>query len=132
MKRYLREQNSSEAKSSDDTGFSEFWVARVWLFYSVARDPWTYAQVFTPPSMLTKGGYKTVITQGRFRCFIIGGTNSRQNWEFNLERKAFRPRAQMIFKRAYFSFCVKQDQFVYAIGGRGDTQSPSFYSFVRS
>jgi hypothetical protein len=82
--------------------------------------------------MFTKGGFKTIITQKRFRAFLIGGTNSKQNWEFMLDRKLFRPRQSMILKRAYYAHCLKQDKFIYIIGGRGDSQGTSFYQFVKS
>jgi hypothetical protein len=77
--------------------------------------------------MMTKGGFKTIITQKRFRAFLIGGTNSKQNWEFMLDRKTFRPRSSMYLKRAYYAYCLKQDKFVYIIGGRGDSTASSYY-----
>jgi len=49
-------------------------------------------QLRISPAMMTKGGFKTIITQKRFRAFLIGGTNSKQNWEYLLDRKTFRPR----------------------------------------
>ena len=85
-----------------------------------------------PPSISTKGGYKTIITSKRFRCFLVGGSNSRQNWEFNLERRTFRPRAQLHLKRAYYAHCVKEDRLIYIIGGRGDTNATSQHQFVKS
>mmetsp|Transcript_16106 Transcript_16106/g.15504 ORF Transcript_16106/g.15504 Transcript_16106/m.15504 type:complete len:81 (+) Transcript_16106:336-578(+) len=74
------------------------------------------------PSIVTKG-YRTVITSVRFRAFLIGGTNSRQNYEFIYDRKVLKERSFMNCKRAYFSSAIKQDKFIYIIGGRGD---PSF------
>jgi N-acetylneuraminic acid mutarotase len=82
--------------------------------------------------MVTKGGFRTIITSGRFRAYLIGGTNSKQNWEFQLERKTFRARASMLLKRAYFAFAVKEDKEIYVVGGRGDLQAQNYYHFIRS
>ena len=61
IRHYMKEKHSSEAKSSDDD-YSMSFMARVWFFNSLATNPWTYAQVNISPSMMTKGGYKTIIT----------------------------------------------------------------------
>ena len=81
---------------------------------------------------MTKGGFRTIITQNSFRALLIGGSNSRQNWEFQIERKTFRSRAYMNLKRAYFAYCVKDDKEVYVIGGRGDLNASSCYNFINS
>ena len=59
--------------------------------------------------MITKG-YKTIITNRRFRAYLTGGNNSRQNYEFLLERKVFKERAQMVHKRAYFAHAIRNDK----------------------
>jgi hypothetical protein len=81
---------------------------------------------------MTKGGFRTVITSGRFRAFLIGGANSKQTWEFILERKKFRARASMLLKRAYFAYTIKEDREIYVIGGRGDLNAQNYYHFIRS
>ena len=73
---YQNQCHSSEAKSSDDD-FGKFFYSRVWFFNSLAENPWTFTQVSIPPSISTKGGFKTIITNKRFRCFLVGGSNSR-------------------------------------------------------
>lgn len=72
------------------------------------------------PSLITKG-YKTIITNSRFRAYLIGGNNSKQNYEYLLERRVFKERAYMSSKRAYFAHAIKNDRYIYAIGGRGDS-----------
>ena len=44
----------------------------------------------------------------------------------------FRARASMNLKRAYFAYCVKDDKWIYIIGGRGDLGASSYFSFVQS
>ena len=38
----------------------------------------------------------------------------------------------MHLKRAYYAHCVKDDRFIYIIGGRGDTNATSQHQFVKS
>jgi hypothetical protein len=85
IRHWLKEKYSSEAKSSDDE-LGRLLYARVWLYTNCPPDldhnsnnmnPWSFIQVRISPSMMTKGGYRTIITAGRFRAFLIGGTNSK-------------------------------------------------------
>ena len=132
MRSWLKEKHSSEAKSSEEECHCLLF-ARVWFFdVGATKNPWSFSTVRISPSLMSKGGFKTVITHGRFRAFLIGGTNSRQNWEFTLPRKTFRARAYMFLKRAYFAHCIKQDKFAYIIGGRGDLNAKSYYNFIKS
>mgnify|MGYP000728032392 CR=1 FL=1 len=48
-------------------------------------------------------GYKTVITNGRFRVFIMGGTNSNQNYEYVHRRTTLKELKFMNTCRAYFA-----------------------------
>jgi hypothetical protein len=130
---WLKEKYSSEAKSSDDE-FGRLLYARVWYFNmatvkqgSSDYNPWTFQQIRISPSMMTKGGYRTVVTQNRFRAFLIGGNNSRQVWEYQLDRKKFRSRANMVLKRAYFAHAVKDERDIYVVGGRGDLNAKLHY-----
>jgi hypothetical protein len=126
------EKHSSEAKSSDDE-LGRLLVARVWFFSNqLPQSPWSFIQIRISPSLMTKGGFRTIITSKRFRAYLVGGTNSRQNWEFQIERKTLRARASMNLKRAYFAYCVKEDRAFYVIGGRGDLNATSYYNFVKS
>lgn len=96
------------------------------------HNPWSCVQVRISPSLSTKGGFRTVITAGKFRAFLIGGTNSKQTWEFQLERKMFRARASMLLRRAYFAYSLKDDKEIYVVGGRGDLNAQNYYHFIRS
>ena len=107
------EKHSSESKSSDDD-LGTFFFAKVWYFYNKATNPWI------SPSLITKG-YKTIITNSRFRAYLIGGNNSKQNFEYLLERRVFKERSCMNHKRAYFAHAIRSDRFIYVIGGRGDS-----------
>ena len=62
----------------------------------------------------------------------MGGTNSRQNYEFQIERKVLKERSFMNYKRAYFANVIKSDRWVYVIGGRGDPMLTNFDQFVKS
>ena len=83
IRHYLKDKYSSEAKSSDDE-LGRLLYARIWFyanFKTSSKDsyfnPWSFIQVRISPSMMTKGGFRTIITAGRFRAFMIGGTNSK-------------------------------------------------------
>ena len=54
--------------------------------------------------MQTKG-YKTIITNVRFRAFMMGGTNSSQNYEYVLKRNVLKERKFLHTCRAYFAYC---------------------------
>lgn len=90
IRHWLKEKYSSEAKSSDDE-LGRLLYARVWYYTSYPskiindgnlHNPWSFIQVRISPSLMTKGGFRTIVTAGRFRAFLIGGTNSKQTWEF--------------------------------------------------
>ena len=79
----IRERNkhSSESKSSDDD-YGKFFYAKVWYFYANSLpNPWSSSLIRISPSLITKG-YRTIITNKRFRAFLVGGSNSRQTYEF--------------------------------------------------
>ena len=71
------------------------------------------------PAMRTKG-HKTVITNTRFRAFIMGGANSVQNFEYILKRNVLKERKSMNVCRSYFADAQRDDRYIYAIGGRGN------------
>eukprot|EP00347_Sterkiella_histriomuscorum_P007939 403346987 len=130
MRNREKEKHSSESKSSDDDR-GTFFFAKVWFFHVNATDPWSHSLIRISPSLITKG-YKTIITHKRFRAYLIGGNNSRQNYEFILERKVFKERAQMKHKRAYYAHSIKNDKYIYVIGGRGDSELTQFSQFTYS
>jgi len=108
MRKREKEKHSSESKSSDDD-LGTFFFAKLWYFHANAENPWSSHQVRISPSLITKG-YKTIITNRRFRGYLIGGTNSRQNYEYILDRRIFKERVQMVHKRAYFAHVTKNDK----------------------
>jgi len=70
-----RNANSSESKSSGDE-LGTFLFGDIWLYHHDAKpNPWTCRKIKISPVMVTKG-FKTVITNVRFRAFLMGGTNS--------------------------------------------------------
>ena len=72
----LKNAHSSESKSSGDE-LGTFLYTNIWLYYANALpSPWTPRKIKISPVMATKG-YKTVITNCRFRAFVIGGNNSK-------------------------------------------------------
>ena len=72
----MKNAHSSESKSSGDE-LGTFLYTHVWFYHADAKpNPWTARKIKISPAMVTKG-YKTVITNTRFRAFMIGGTNSR-------------------------------------------------------
>lgn len=72
----MKNAHSSESKSSGDE-LGTFLYTNVWFYHADAKpNPWTSRKIKISPAMVTKG-YKTVITNTRFRAFMIGGTNSR-------------------------------------------------------
>ena len=75
MRKREKEKHSSESKSSDDD-HGTFFYARVWFYYPLATNPWLSHQVRISPSLITKG-FKTIITNKRFRAYLIGGNSSK-------------------------------------------------------
>jgi len=72
----LKNAHSSESKSSGDE-LGTFLYTSIWLYWANALpNPWSARRIKISPVMSTKG-YKTVITNCRFRAFIMGGNNSK-------------------------------------------------------
>lgn len=109
-----------------------FLFGNVWFYrpHAVNRE-WECHQVKISPALKTKG-YKTVITNSRFRTFIIGGANSNQNYEYVLKRNVLKERKFMNMSRAYFADAQRNDRFIYAIGGRGNQNLVEYEQFKRS
>jgi hypothetical protein len=94
--------NSSESKSSGDE-LGTFLYSTVWHYRPHALpNPWTPHKVKISPAIKTKG-YKTIITNVRFRAFLIGGANSNQVYEYILKRNVLKERKFMHTCRAYFA-----------------------------
>mmetsp|Transcript_39537 Transcript_39537/g.60378 ORF Transcript_39537/g.60378 Transcript_39537/m.60378 type:complete len:212 (+) Transcript_39537:202-837(+) len=126
-----RNANSSESKSSGDE-MGTFLFGDIWYYYHDAKPiPWKCHKIKISPALVTKG-FKTVITNTRFRAFLIGGTNSAQNYEYILSRNVLKERKFMHTCRAYFADCQKDDRYIYAIGGRGDQSLIEFEQFKLS
>ena len=65
---------SSESKSSGDE-LGTFLYSSVWHYHARAQNPWSVKKIKISPAMVTKG-YKTIITNIKFRAFMMGGTDS--------------------------------------------------------
>ena len=129
MRNREKEKHSSESKSSDDDK-GTFFFARVWFFHVNAHpNPWSSQQVRISPSLVTKG-FKTIITSGRFRAYLIGGSNSKQCYEYLLPRKLLKERQFMLHKRSYFANATRSDRYLYVIGGRGDSNLTKLTEFT--
>ena len=67
--------HSSESKSSGDE-MGTFLFSNVWHYrVNALPNPWTAHKVKISPAIKTKG-FKTIITNTRFRAFLMGGANS--------------------------------------------------------
>ena len=122
--------HSSESKSSGDE-LGNFLYSKLWLYQANALNPWTEKKIKISPAMETKG-YKVIITNVRFRAFMMGGTNSRQNYEYILKKNVLKERKFMHTCRAYFADVQRSDRYIYAIGGRGNQALVEFEQFKRS
>lgn len=63
---------------------------------------------------------------------MIGGANSNQNYEYILKRNVLKERKFMHTCRAYFADAIREDRYIYAIGGRGNQNLVEFEQFKRS
>lgn len=81
--------------------------------------------------MKTKG-YKTIITNVKFRAFLMGGANSTQNYEYILKKNVLKERKFMHTCRAYFADAQRNDRYIYVIGGRGSQDLVEFEQFKLS
>jgi hypothetical protein len=70
----LKNAHSSESKSSGDE-LGTFLYSKLWLYQANSKRPWSDKKIKISPAMQTKG-YKTIITNVRFRAFMMGGSNS--------------------------------------------------------
>ena len=123
--------HSSECKSSGDE-LGTFLYGNVWFYRAYTKpSQWTYNQVKISPALKTKG-FKTVITNNRFRAFLMGGANSNQNYEYILKRNVLKERKFMHTCRSYFADAQRNDRFIYAIGGRGNQNLVEYEQFKRS
>jgi hypothetical protein len=113
-----RNQNSSESKSSGDE-LGTFLIGKVWHYRPHGPDPWMCHKVRISPALTTKG-YKTIITNNKFRAFLVGGASSNQCYEYKLKGHVLKERKFMNTCRAYFADALRSDRFIYAIGGRGN------------
>ena len=90
----MKNAHSSESKSSGDE-LGTFLYGEVCHYFHDARpNPWRRSKIRISPALATKG-HRTVITNKRFRAFLIGGINSAQNYEYLLQRNNLKPRRFM-------------------------------------
>ena len=59
----------------------------------------------------------------------MGGSNSRQNYEYILKKNVLKERKSMSVCRAYFADAIRNERYVYAIGGRGNQSLVEFEQF---
>lgn len=122
--------HSSESKGSGDE-LGTFLYTNIWHYYARSEKPWHAHKVKISPAMQTSG-YKTIITNDRFRVFIMGGTNSNQNYEYVPRRTTLKECKFMNTCRAYFADAQRSDRYIYAIGGRGNQSLVEFEEFKKS
>ena len=59
----------------------------------------------------------------------MGGNNSKQNYEYVLQKNCLKSRKFMHTCRAYFADAQRNDRYIYVIGGRGNQDLIEFEQF---